>query len=345
VSDLWFFLTCAIFAAYVALDGYDLGAGIVSPWVAKTDEEKHDVLHTILPFWDGNEVYLVTGGATLYLAFPRLFPAFVSGFYLPVMIVLWLLALRAIAIEMRHKLSLPLWNDLWDGGFFFASMMLVLFFGAAIGNVVRGVTVDEHGEFFAPLWTNFDVGREVGILDWYTLLVGFTAIVVVARHGALRLVVRATKEDVIARARKVAERLLPPAIILPAVATFATFRIQPNVSASLTARPWIGIFELFAVAGTIVSARAKDEENRFRASSVLLVSLFACACVGVYPYGLLARDPASSILARDAAAEDYGLGVGLAWWLPGMILVIAYSTYAHRRFFGRTRDTGQPQSR
>ena len=154
IQDIWFFLTCATFAAYVVLDGYDLGAGIVSPFVAKNDHEKHAVLNTILPFWDGNEVYLVTGGATLYLAFPRLFPVFVSGFYLPVMIVLWLLALRAIAIEMRHKLDQPLWNELWDGGFFFSSTLLVLFFGAAIGNVVRGVSVDENGEFFAPLWTN-----------------------------------------------------------------------------------------------------------------------------------------------------------------------------------------------
>ncbi|MFO0737749.1 MAG: cytochrome d ubiquinol oxidase subunit II [Labilithrix sp.] len=337
--DLWFILTCAIFAAYVALDGYDLGAGIVSPFVAKTDEEKHDVLHTILPFWDGNEVYLVTGGATLYLAFPRLFPTFVAGFYLPVMIVLWLLALRAIAIEMRHKLSLPLWNDLWDGGFFFSSLLLVLFFGAAIGNVVRGVTVDEQGEFFAPLWTDFGVGREVGILDWYTLLVGATAVVLIARHGALRLVVRADSENVIARSRDVAARLLPPAAILPAVATFATFRIQPNVPAGLAARPWTALFGVLAVAATAYSARAKSETHRFHASSAALVGLFACACVGVYPYGLLARDPALSVLARDAAADSYGLGIGLTWWLPGMALVVAYSTYAHRRFFGPKRSS------
>lgn len=329
---LWFVLTCAIFAAYVALDGYDLGAGIVSPWVAKTDEEKHDVLHTILPFWDGNEVYLVTGGATLYLAFPRLFPTFVAGFYLPVMIVLWLLALRAIAIEMRHKLSLPLWNELWDGGFFFASALLVLMFGAAIGNVVRGVTADANGEFFAPLWTNFDVGREVGILDWYTILVGVTAVVLIARHGALRLVVRAENENVVTRARDVAARLLPPAAILPAVATFATLRIQPNVLAGLTARPWSAVIGALPIVATVFTARGNDE-NRFRASSVVLVGLFACACLGVYPYGLLARDPAFSVLAKDAAAGAYGLEAGLAWWLPGMALVVAYSTYAHRRFF------------
>src|ERR1700753_128616 len=100
--DLWFFLVCAMFAAYVVLDGYDLGAGIVSPFVAKNAGDKHAVLATLLPFWDGNEVFLVAGGATLYLAFPRLFPAFVSGFYLPVMIVLLLLGLRRGPVEVRH---------------------------------------------------------------------------------------------------------------------------------------------------------------------------------------------------------------------------------------------------
>ncbi|MBX3226412.1 MAG: cytochrome d ubiquinol oxidase subunit II [Labilithrix sp.] len=336
IQDLWFFLTCATFAAYVVLDGYDLGAGIVSPFVAKTDHEKHEVLKTILPFWDGNEVYLITGGATLYLAFPRLFPAFVSGFYLPVMIVLWLLALRGVAIEMRHKLDQPLWNELWDGGFFFASTLLVLFFGAAIGNVVRGVSVDENGDFFAPLWTDLGVGDDVGILDWYTLLVGAAAIAVIARHGALRLAVRAEDESVAERARAVAAKLLAPAAVLPAVATFATFRIQPNVIAGLAARPWTAVFGLLAAGGTALSARLAGE-NAYRASSATLIGLFGCACVGVYPYGLVARIASRSVLAADAAAEPYGLTIGLAWWLPGMALVVAYSTYAHRRFFARKR--------
>jgi cytochrome d ubiquinol oxidase subunit II len=235
---------------------------------------------------------------------------------------------------MRHKIDLPLWNDLWDGGFFLASALLVLFFGAAIGNVVRGVSVDADGDFFAPLWTNFAVGREVGILDWYTVLVGLTAVVLVARHGALRLAARVEDEEVGSRARRLADRLLPPAAVLPAVATFATFRIQPNVPAGLRERPWTALFGAAAVIGTIVSRSPSTRDvDRFLASSVTLLGLFGCACVGVYPYGLLARDPAMSVLARDAAADSYGLAAGLAWWLPGMALVVAYSTYARRRFF------------
>jgi cytochrome d ubiquinol oxidase subunit II len=185
--DLWYVLVAAMFAAYVVLDGYDLGAGILQPFVAKSHAERLSVIDTIAPSWDANEVFLVAGGATLYLAFPRLFPAFMSGFYLPIMIVLWLLALRGLGIEMRHKVDHPLWNDLWDGGFFLASLLLVFFFGAALGNVVRGLPVDANGDFFAPLWTDFTVSGDVGILDWYTVLVGLTAVATLDHHGALWL--------------------------------------------------------------------------------------------------------------------------------------------------------------
>jgi cytochrome d ubiquinol oxidase subunit II len=328
---LWFVLTCAMFGAYVVLDGYDLGAGIVSPFVGKTDRERRVILDTILPFWDGNEVFLVAGGATLYLAFPRLFPAFVSGFYLPVMMVLWLLMLRGLGIEMRHKLDHPLWNQLWDGGFFVASLLLVFFFGAALGNVVRGVSVDENGDFFAPLWTDFRVGETVGILDWYTVLVGATAVVILARHGTLRVALHADAtidegRAVAARARHVGERLWIPSWVLALAATIATFRVQPGVAAGLTTRPWTAALAIGAAAGLIASRR-----GAFLASSVSVACLFGCACIGVYPYGLVARVASRSVLAADAAADPYALGVGLAWWIPGMAAVVAYSIVAHRR--------------
>jgi len=340
--DLWFCLVCAMFAAYVVLDGYDLGAGIVSPFVARTDAERKAVVHTILPFWDGNEVFLVAGGATLYLAFPRLFPAFVSGFYLPVMMVLWLLALRGLGIEMRHKLDHPLWNELWDGAFFLSSALLVVFFGAALGNIVRGVSVDEHGDFFAPLWTDFRVGDDVGILDWYTLLVAAAAVVLVARHGALRLVVHAREEapDVAARARTVAARLAIPSGILGVLVSIATFEVQPAVLSGVRARPWMAGFAVLAavaLGGSWALARRDRPERAFQASSAAIALLFGAACAGVHPYGMLARVGSRSVLAADAAADPYALGVGLAWWVPGMAAVVAYTAFAHRAAAARER--------
>jgi cytochrome bd ubiquinol oxidase subunit II len=348
--DLWFFLVCATFAAYVVLDGYDLGAGIVAPLVAKTDAERRVVLHTILPFWDGNEVFLVAGGATLYLAFPRLFPAFVSGFYLPVMIVLWLLMGRGLGIEMRHKLDHPLWNQLWDAVFFLSSLLLVLFYGAALANVVRGVSVDEQGNFFAPLWTNFGIGDDVGILDWYTLLVGVTAVVMLARHGALRLRLHThagedSSEEVGVRSARLADRLLVPSILLAVLASVSTFLVQPNVARGLGMAEVLGAVVVVGGIGISALAARRGRWGRaFQGSSAALVGLFGCACAGIYPYGLIARVPSRSVLLRDAAASPYALGVGLAWWLPGMALVVAYSIFAHRRLHGGSHGSHQRQS-
>lgn len=330
--DLWYVLVSLMFAAYVVLDGYDLGAGILHLTVAKTPEERKAVVGSVAPYWDGNEVFLVAGGATLYLAFPRLFPTFFSGFYLPLMMVLWLLALRALGIEMRHKLDHPLWNTLWDGGFFLASALLVFVFGAALGNVVRGVDVREDGSFFAPLWTDLTVGERVGILDWYTVLIGLTALAVTAHHGALWLSWRAPL--VAERSKVVAARLHPIAVGLAVLASLVTFKVQPHIVPELTAHPWTIVFPIAAVAGAVgarLFAKRGEDARAFGASCALVAGLFGCAVAGIHPYGLIARDPARSMLAESLAADPYAMKVALMWWLPGMGLVVAYFVFVHRR--------------
>src|SRR5262249_14860787 len=152
--------------AYVVLDGFDLGAGIVHLFVARTEEERRIVLRSIGPFWDGNEVWLIAAGGTLYFAFPGLYASSFSRFYLPLMIVLWLLILRGVAIEFRAHTESLVMKPFWDVTFSFASGLLAIFYGAALGNVVRGVPLDASGYFFEPLWTDFRLGPETGIIDW-----------------------------------------------------------------------------------------------------------------------------------------------------------------------------------
>jgi len=135
--------------------------------------------------WDGNEVWLISGGGVLLMAFPALYASSFSGFYLPLMIVLWLFMLRGISLEFRNHLDSPAWAPGWDVVFAGASAALAGFLGAAIGNVVRGVPLDSTGYFFLPLWTNFRVGREVGILDWFTIIIGFATFFAMGEHGAL----------------------------------------------------------------------------------------------------------------------------------------------------------------
>jgi len=166
LAEVWYVLLAGTLAVYVMLDGFDLGAGILHLLVAKTDAERNAVLRTLGPVWDGNEVWLLAAGGTMVLAFPVLYARAFSGFYLPLMVVLWLLVFRALGIELRHQIRHPLWEQFWDVAFSRASLLLVVVFGTALGNVVRGVATDEAGEFFAPLWTNFRVDPQPGIIDW-----------------------------------------------------------------------------------------------------------------------------------------------------------------------------------
>src|SRR3984957_11679824 len=185
MGTIWFCLVAGMIAAYVLLDGFDLGAGAIHLLVAKTAEERRQVIASIGPVWDGNEVWLLATGGTMYFAFPALYAAGFRRFFLPLMIVLWLLILRGISIEFRNHESSEVWTQLWDFVFSAASLLLAVFYGAALGNVVRGVPLDASGYFFEPLWTNWRLSEATGILDWYTVLVGVCALAALVMHGAL----------------------------------------------------------------------------------------------------------------------------------------------------------------
>lgn len=323
---VWFVLVGAMLAAYVVLDGFDFGVGILHLFVARNDAERRCVLRSIGPVWDGNEVWLLAVAGSLFLAFPRLLATSFSGFYLPLIMVVWLLLFRALGIELRHQVDHPLWTQFWDAAFAGASLLLAVFFGAALGNVVRGVSIDESGRFFAPLWTDFLVGETTGILDWYTVLVAVTVTVAVAMHGGLWLAWRT-----IGAMRDRAERLvigLWPAVLGLAVITMATtLWVQPRVLENVSAHPWGAAFPLAALASLAAvrgSLRRGARRTSFLASCGYLVGMLASAAFGVYPMLLPARDPARSLTIENAAAAPYGLSVALYWWIPGMILALTY---------------------
>src|ERR1700674_1347084 len=148
MASLWFWIVAAMITTYVVLDGFDLGAGAIYLIAAKTNDERRRVLRAIGPVWDGNEVWLIAAGGTLFFAFPLLYASSFSGFYLPLTIVLWLLIGRALGIELRKHVDNTLWKSFWDAMFTFSSLLLVVFFGAALGNIVRGVPLRADGYFF-----------------------------------------------------------------------------------------------------------------------------------------------------------------------------------------------------
>src|SRR5689334_14787033 len=174
---IWFWLVAVMIVGYVVLDGFDLGVGVLHLFLVRNESERQATLHSIGPVWDGNEVWLLAGGGTLYFAFPLLYASSFSGFYLPLMMVLWLLMLRGLGLELRNHLDTDVWRNFFDFIFSLSSILLAIFFGAALGNVIRGVPLRPDGYFFEALWTNWRVGTDPGILDWYTVMAGVVALV------------------------------------------------------------------------------------------------------------------------------------------------------------------------
>ena len=344
METLWFCLIAAMLAAYVVFDGFDLGAGILHLALARTDDERRLVLRSIGPVWDGNEVWLVAAAASLLLAFPPLYASAFSGFYLPLMIVLWLLMLRGIAIELRNHIDSPVWRSLWDVTFGVSSLLLVVFLGVALGNVIRGVPLEPNGRFFVPLWTNFRPGADPGVLDAYTLLVGLAALATLTLHGALWIALK-TGGELQARARRTVDFVWWGVAALTVVLTLFTMRVQPQIAASLASRPWGYVFPVIALAGLVAvlwfTAHEQDAAA-FLASSTHIAAMISSAAFGLFPYVLpSSTDPSLGLTVYSAAAPAAGLRVGLAWWIPGMALVALYFFFAYRKFSGKAELGGE----
>jgi cytochrome d ubiquinol oxidase subunit II len=340
MATVWFCLVSLMLAAYVVLDGFDLGAGIVHLCVARTREERRTVIASIGPVWDGNEVWLLAAGGVLYLAFPVLYASSFSGFYLPLIMVLWLLVLRGTSIEFRSTIDSPVWIPFWDVVFSLSSLLLALFFGAALGNVVRGVPLDAAHRFFEPLWTNFRVGAVTGILDWYTILVGLAAVAALAMHGALWVALK-TEGAVEQRAERLVRPLWALVALLTVAITVATFHVQPQVGANLGNHAWGYVFPALAIFGLVfvMIFLRRSRLRAFLASCAYLVGMMTSAAFGLYPYVLPARtNPDFALTVENAQAPAYGLHIAIVWWIIGMIFVLGYFIYSYRQFAGKVRS-------
>jgi len=337
---IWFCIVAVMVAMYVVLDGFDLGAGIIHLGVARTENERRAVLKSIGPVWDGNEVWLLAAGGALYFAFPALYASSFSGFYLPLMMVLWLLILRGTAVEFRGHIDNKVWKPFWDVVFCGASALLAIFFGAALGNVVRGVPLNANGEFFLPLWTNFQPGPEPGILDWYTILIAVFALLTLTQHGALWVTYK-TENGVQARARAVASAAWYGVAALTAIATLVSFQLQPKLAQSFVDLPFGYVFPALALA-SLAGIRMFHQKGRelpaFVASALYIIGMLTSVVFGVFPMVLPANsDPQFSLTIHNASAPAYGLQIGLMWFTPGILLAACYFVFLYRKFAGKVR--------
>ncbi len=338
METLWFAIVALMLALYVVLDGFDFGTGIVYLFVARTDAERRTALQAIEPVWDGNEVWLLAGGGLLFLAFPRAYAAGFSGFYLALTMVLWLLILRGVSLGLRSHLANHLWRTFWDWIFALASLLLAVVFGAALGNLIRGVPLNAEGYFFTALWTDFLPGPAPGILDWYTVLMGLEGAAILTVHGANYLAMK-TEGEVHRRAGRVADLGLWAVAALTAAAILAIPVVQPGLRRNYDAHPIGYLLPLVAVGalGSLFHFRRRRYDTAaFLASSLLILGLLGSAAWGLFPNLLISTlDPAYSLTVSNASASPYGLRTALVWFLVGFSLVAAYSLYVYRSFWGK----------
>ena len=258
--ELWFALLCFMLIVFVVLDGWDIGAGALHLIVARTDAERREVIAAIGPLWSWHEVWLVAAGGTFVLAFPTIMAAAFSGFYLALWMVLWSFILRGISIEVGGHIHDRMWQAGWDVVFAVSNVLLAVLFGAALGNVLRGVPIDATGKFSMALFTDFGVHGQVGILDWYTLSVAVFATLLLAAHGATYLRFK-TQGPVHARSTRWARGLWALTAALFVVITVQTEFVNPDLFRAMAARPlaWTALALIAASFWALWTGLARSE--------------------------------------------------------------------------------------
>ena len=353
METLWFFILSCMLTIYIVMDGFDFGAGIIHLLVARGDQEKKLVLRSIGPFWDGNEVWLVAGGGVLFFAFPLLYAVSFSGFYLALILVLWLFILRGISLELRNHLNNEMWKGFFDTVFGIASLLLALFFGVALGNVVRGVNLGgvingvsqfEPTYFFTPLWTNFLPGENPGVLDWFTVIMGLIGVLTLAIHGGNWIILKSSG-PIHERIRQFIRVAWLALIVLVLVSIISIAFIRPTLfdnylsSNFLFVVPLIGLAALLSIPFLV---RRKDEFKPFLASTIFIVAMLLSTALGLYPSLLPSSNALNlDITIHNSANTAYGFSVAIKWWIVAIILVVGYFIYTHRIFKGKI---GQDES-
>jgi cytochrome d ubiquinol oxidase subunit II len=338
VDALWYAILAAMLTAWAVLDGFDFGAGIVQRIVAKTPDERAMILAAIGPVWDGNEVWLVAAGGVFVFAFPHAYAVAMSGMYLPLVMVLWLLVFRGVSIGLRGQVPNRLWQDGWDIMFSVSSTVMTLVVGVALGNVVRGVPIDDSG------WVELDLfsigAHREGAIDAYTGLLGVFAVVVLGAHGATYLAWK-TEGELRARCVAAARSAWLVATGFFVAVTAITALERPDMVRTFAGRPWLWPFPCVAAAAPFwartVLVRAR-ELSAFLASSAFIASLLVATAGALYPALLHSTlGSARDIDANRFASGSRGLEVALAWWVPAMALAVVYFINLFRSVRGKVR--------
>lgn len=328
LQSIWFLLIFVLLIGYAILDGFDLGVGVLH-LLAKGEQERRVSLNAIGPVWDGNEVWLLTAGGALFAAFPPVYAAVFSGFYIALMLLLAALIGRAVAIEFRSKIESAGWKRVWDGVFFLGSAVPALLLGVAFGNILRGVPLDAQGKF---------TGTFVGLLNPYALLVGVLALVTFTMHGAIYLANK-SEGPMRQRLQGMLPRLWGAFGLLYVVTSVATFYAAPGLVQRMVRTAWMWGLPGIAIAAA-GSVRYLIGRARFRgafvASSVAIGAMLGLAGASLYPNLVPSLTSAShSLTLANSSSSQHTLGVMLIITLIGMPMVLAYTVFVYRAFKGK----------
>jgi cytochrome d ubiquinol oxidase subunit II len=341
----WYAVVSFMLIIYIVLDGRNFGAGMLQWFVARTPEERRQVIAAIGPLWTWHEVWLLGFGGTLIAIFPRLMASAFAGYYLALFLILWCLILRGISLEVGGHINDRLWQGYWDFNFVLSNLLLAILFGAAAGNVARGVPVDAQGNFSMAFFTDFNVRGNVGLLDWYTVSIAVLATVVLAAHGATYLTLK-TEGPVHDRCEKWARYLWIAVVPLFLVVLVESRIVRPDLPGRAWSNPfwWLGLVVVAASTFVLISGLAtRRESHAFVGSNFLIVGLLATGAAAIFPVMLHSTlAPENSLTADAVASSPTTLLRASLWWPIGLALAVFYSVFISRRYAGKVgvqRDT------
>ncbi|MBU3665390.1 MAG: cytochrome d ubiquinol oxidase subunit II [Chthoniobacterales bacterium] len=332
LNTIWFILVGVLFTGYAMLDGFDLGVGALHLFVKK-DEDRRIFLNAIGPVWDGNEVWLVTGGGALFAAFPGVYATVFSGFYLAFMALLAALIFRAVAIEFRSKEQWHWWRTMWDTGFSLGSIVSGLLIGVAMGNILQGIPLDARGNY---------TGGFFHLLNPYALLLGLTTVALFAMHGSIYLVMK-TEGNLQARVRTWVGRTIAVFLFFYIALNIATLFYAPHLLEKLRDRPWLLAVFALNVLAVMNIPRENRNGNEFRAflsSCAAMALLMALFGLTVYPDMVLSMpDPQNSLTIYNAASTPKTHTIMLVIAVIGVPVVLAYTASVYYIFRGKVKLT------
>jgi len=331
INVIWFIVIVIMIGGYAVLDGFDLGVGALHLLIARTPAERETSINAIGPVWNGNEVWLVTGGGALFAAFPEVYATVFSGFYLAFMLLLCMLIFRAVAIEFRSKHPGQRWRRVWDLSFSLASIGAALLLGVAFGNVIWGIPLNADGDF---------MGSFFSLLNPYALLVGVTTVALFMMHGAIYVTLK-TEGPLHDIARGWITNSVIFFIICYGLTTMATLLYVPHMSQRMREYPvffLIPVLTMLAIANIPREIHHGRDFLAFLSSGATMAGLMALVAIGIFPNLVLSRpNPELSLTIYNAASSPKTLSIMLAIAAVGVPIVLAYTGSIYYIFRGKVK--------